>query len=280
MLRMLTLMLALANVLYFAWTEGLLASLNLEPATQTEPQRLEQQFRPGALRVSSPQESRQLGSTTAPIVEPAQAIEKPATSASSPAAPALPASSAAPALTTLTALPTLPTLPVSSAPSPAVSLAAAVRPKECLQAGPFDGAQTAALRTKLQSSLPDGSWAFENALEPGLWMVYMGKYSSQDAVTKKKSELRGLGVSFDALNNAALEPGLSLGRFDSKAAADADLVRIAKRGVRTAKVIALRAEVPGQVLKLAAVDADLRSKLEALKTQLPQLVGKALVACR
>lgn len=280
MLRVLTLMLALANVLYFAWTEGLLASLNLEPATQTEPQRLEQQFRPGALRVSSPQESRQLGSTTAPIVEPAQAIEKAATSASSPAAPALPASSAAPALTALPTLPALPALPASSAPSSAVSLATAVSPKECLQAGPFDGAQTAALRTKLQSSLPDGSWAFENALEPGLWMVYMGKYSSQDAVTKKKSELRGLGVSFDALNNAALEPGLSLGRFDSKAAADADLVRIAKRGVRTAKVIALRAEVRGQVLKLAAVDAELRSKLEALKTQLPQLVGKALVACR
>ena len=105
----------------------------------------------------------------------------------------------------------------------------------------------------------------------------MGKYNSVDAVTKKKGELRQLGVAFDALNNASLEPGLSLGIFTSQSEADAELVRIARRGVRTAKVIQAQGELRGQKVRFPAVDASLKARLETLK---PQLAGKALLACR
>lgn len=147
---------------------------------------------------------------------------------------------------------------------------------ECLQVGIFNEEQTVVLRERLISSLPAGSWVLESALEPARWLVYMGKYSNADAVAKKRGELRGLGVSFEALNNPNLEPGLSLGRFDSQAAADIDLARIAKKGVKTAKVIQERAEQRGQRLKLGAVNAALRSRLDAIK---PQLAGKPFQTC-
>lgn len=161
---------------------------------------------------------------------------------------------------------------LEAAPAPAPAI-----PTECLQAGLFTDAQTAALRSRLQSSLPAASWVLESAIEPARWMVYMGKYAGVEAVTRKKGELRQLSVSFEPLNNPALEPGLSLGTFASQADADAELARIAKRGVRTAKVIASVVESRGQKLKLAQVDAALRTQLDAIK---PELAGKPLQPCR
>lgn len=147
---------------------------------------------------------------------------------------------------------------------------------ECLQVGMFNEEQTMVLREKLVSSLPQNSWVIESALVPARWLVYMGKYNSDEAVVKKKSELRGMGVSFEALNNSALEPGLSLGNFKTQPEAQAELERIAKKGVKTAKVIQERAELRGQRLKLPSVDTALRSQLDAIQ---PQLAGKALLAC-
>ncbi len=155
--------------------------------------------------------------------------------------------------------------------------AAAPQPAaECLQAGLFTPEQTAALRAGLESSLPIGSWSLESSTEPGRWIVYMGKYNSDDALAKKRTELRGLGVSFEPLVNPALGPGLSLGHYGSQAEAERGLANAATRGVRTAKVVLERSEVRGQLLKLPAVDAALKAKLEPLKAQLS---GKPLQAC-
>jgi hypothetical protein len=147
---------------------------------------------------------------------------------------------------------------------------------ECLQAGLFTPEQTTALRAGLESSLPIGSWSLESSTEPGRWIVYMGKYNSDDALAKKRTELRGLGVSFEPLVNPALAPGLSLGHYGSQAEAERGLTNAATRGVRTAKVVLERPEARGQLLKLPAVDAALKAKLEPLKAQLS---GKPLQAC-
>ena len=147
---------------------------------------------------------------------------------------------------------------------------------ECLQVGMFNEEQTMVLREKLVSTLPQGSWVIESALVPARWLVYMGKYSSDEAVVKKKAQLRSLGVSFEALNNNALEPGLSLGSFKTQPEAEAELNRIAQKGVKTAKVMQERAELRGQRLRLPTVNAALRSQLDAIK---PQLAGKAFALC-
>jgi hypothetical protein len=161
----------------------------------------------------------------------------------------------------------------AAASAQAVATASAT---ECLQVGLFNEEQTMVLRERLANTLPQGSWVIEAVLVPARWLVYMGKYSSEESVAKKKVELRWLGVSFEALNNALLAPGLSLGNFKTQLEAEAALARIVKKGVKTAKVIQERAEQRGQRLKLAAVDAALRSQLDAIQ---PQLAGKALQPC-
>ena len=151
------------------------------------------------------------------------------------------------------------------------------RGPECLQAGLFDERQAVAVRQTLEPLLPPGSWSLDSGVEPPRWIIYMGKYLTPDAVNKKKAELRQIGVSFEGLSNAALEPGLSLGGFTSQGAAQQQLERLNQRGVRTARVIQEREEVRGQLLRLPQVDDTMRARLEEIRTVLN---GKPLRSCR
>lgn len=213
MLRLLVLLLLLANGTWYAWAHGLLQPWGFAPAQQAEPQRLAQQIRPEALRLLPREE--------------AQRAEAP-------------------------------------------------RPPECLQAGLLEDAAAAPLR-QLLAGWPAGSWQLEPVVEPGRWIVYMGKYPNADAVTRKKGELRQIGVSFESLANPELEPGLSLGGFATQAEANLHLERLSGRGVRTAKVVQERPDARGQRLTLPALDDGLRGRLDELR---PALGGKALRPCR
>ena len=73
-----------------------------------------------------------------------------------------------------------------------------------------------------------------------------------------------------------LNPGLSLGSFASKAEAEKALDQMNERGLRSARVMLERPELPSLWLKVPAADAAMRTRLDALK---PQLAGKALQAC-
>lgn len=66
MLRLLILFLLLANAVYFAWAQGQLQPLGLAPAQQTEPHRVAQQIKPGAVRVLSAEEVRKLETASRP----------------------------------------------------------------------------------------------------------------------------------------------------------------------------------------------------------------------
>lgn len=218
MLRLIVLLLLLANGAYFAWARGYLLPWGVGPAQQSEPQRVTQQLRPESLRVLKADEAKRAE----------------AAAASTP------------------------------------------RPAECLQAGLLEESQTSALTTALES-WPSGSWSLETATEPGRWIVYMGKYASDDLVNRKKGELRQLGISFEALGNPALEPGLSLGGFATEAEANRHLEALTQRGVRTARVTQERTETKGVRLVLPAVDDALRPKVDDLR---PILGTKPLRPCR
>ena len=58
MLRALVLLLVLLNAVYYAWSHGQLRAYGWAPGEQREPQRLEQQLRPDAIRVLPPDEGR------------------------------------------------------------------------------------------------------------------------------------------------------------------------------------------------------------------------------
>ena len=218
MLRLLVLILLLANGLFYAWSDGWLRAYGFAPAPVNEPQRVQQQIRPENVTLISAKEADQ-----------AQAQAQ-------------------------------------------SDLAA----KACLQAGPFDDAQASQLRKALDASLPSGSWQLEIVKEPARWLVYMGKYATPDLLAKKRGELADLGIKADRVAPDEVGPGLSLGRFESEAAAKVELARLAGKGVHSARVVQERASSTASMLKLPVVSDDLRAKLDDVK---PALAGKALLPC-
>jgi hypothetical protein len=219
MLRFFVLLLLLANGAYFAWSQGHLASLGWMPAVQSEPQRLQAQIKPEAIRLLSPAEIKRVEA-------------------------------------------------LAAAPAPKAA--------ECLQSALLDTNQANAVKAAM-AKLPTSAFSLQEATEPARWIIYMGKYANADALAKKKAELRDLGISHETLKNPSLEPGLSIGVFASQTAANEGLAQMARRGVRTAKVVQEAPERKGQILKLPAVDDALRSQLDPIKTA----VGAAgLLSCK
>ena len=246
MIGRLVVLLIVANVAWAAWSQGWLRALGLGPATQAEPQRLEQQVRPEMLRVQ-------------PQAQPASASPSAAPSAAQ-SVPATPEPAATSYVT--------PVVELASAPAPA-------EPKACLQAGQFDEPQIAALR-RAAAGLPDGSWRLDAVNKPGRWMVYVGKLADADAVRTKRTELRNMGVDTDR-PGAAMEPGLSLGRFSSEEAAQRALTDLNRKGVRTARVVQERREAASYWLRLPSADAALRQ--QASSSLKSVLEGKDFSPC-
>ena len=169
-------------------------------------------------------------------------------------------------------------LPATAAPE--VPQVPQVPQVQCLQAGPFTEKQAAALDRRLRGAAspvhPAGSWVFESPPGAVRWIIYLGRYISQEALGRRRARLEQLGVAFETPVSAQLRPGLSLGNFGSKAEADNALAQMTGSGLRSAKVVAERPEAPSQWLKFPAADASLRTWLESFK---PPLLDKALQAC-
>ena len=144
----------------------------------------------------------------------------------------------------------------------------------CLQAGALDEAQAEAWR-RAARALPQGSWQLERSTTPARWMVYMGRFADNAVLAQRRAELKARNVAFDK-PGAALEPGLSLGRFTSEEAAQRALVTLSNQGVRTARVVEERPETSTYMLRLPLVDAGLQAQLDALR---PALAGKPLRPC-
>jgi hypothetical protein len=249
MLRVLVLALLLANGVYLVWAQGLLTAYGFGPVIQAEPERLNQQINPEAiqlLEVSVGRPSQQASFTGVPPPRPAASAPSPTPAASMPAVPQPPAPPPAPAA------------PV------------------CLQAGLFTERQVNAMRPRLQARLPADSWKFESTAEPARWIVYMGKYISRDAMNRKRVLLEQKGVPYQMPVSPALTPGLVLGSYNTKADAEAAQDKLNERGIRSARVVPERPEVPTHWLKLPAADAALQAKV---KTFIPMLSGKRLQAC-
>ncbi|QXL83887.1 SPOR domain-containing protein [Comamonas sp. NLF-1-9] len=152
--------------------------------------------------------------------------------------------------------------PADTPPAAAALAQAAAEPAACLQAGPLNEERAKGLRSAL-ASLPAGSWTLEPSEVPARWMVYMGRFADEEALARKRAELRALKLAFDR-PGPALEPGLSLGRFASEEAAQQGLADLVARGVRTARVVQERAAQPRYTLVLPAATAGLRAQLDAL----------------
>lgn len=261
MLRLALIVLLLANAGYYAWSQGLLQPWGLAPQEQAESQRVREQLHPDTLQILKVSPGRPSAAVTPPA---GQAPSSP----SDPGAPATPTSAA-----TGASAPT-PALPPADTAAPTAATAPPGRPAQCLQAGLFDERQADALRAAA-AQLPQGTWALEPTPLPGRWMVYMGRFEDNEALDKKRTELRSRNVDFDRAGGT-LEPGLSLGRFASEEAARREVSNLANKGVRTARVVQERQDSTGYMLRLPAVSDGLRPQLDALRGA---LAGKSLRAC-
>jgi hypothetical protein len=221
MLRALIAALLLANLGFYAWSQGWLDDIvGVHAAGDHEPERLSRQVRPDTVRILA-------------------------------AGSAIDAASAAP----VTALPTF----------------------ACLEAGPFSDAELSAAQTAAQSGLPGTTLADVKVDKPGVWLVYMGRYATRDAMIKKEDELRRRNTPFDEVREpAALAPGLSLGRFGDRAAANKALDSLSQQGVHTARVVELTPASSSHVLRLDKADSALAGQATALKLA---GLGKGFAPC-
>jgi hypothetical protein len=164
-------------------------------------------------------------------------------------------------------------LPAGAASGAAGEVAAT----RCLEAGPFSDTEIVAAQTAAQVALPGGSWVTVKTEQPGSWIVYMGRYTSADALTKKEDELKRRKLPFEEVRDtAALAPGLSLGRFDARATATQALERFAQLGIHTARVVELAPASTHHVLRVEKADAALAARIAALRVE---ALGKGFAAC-
>ena len=177
-LRFFVFLLALANLVFFAYVQGWFGLWGWQARAQSEPQHLQNQLHPDALALVQARNEQQK--------------------------------------------------------------AARDNPTQCLLS-PLLGAQMAApVLKQIQASLPAQSWQSIPLNTPGRWMIYMGRYPDEQAVARKKDELKRFRVSaFDTVP-PAYQPGFSLGGFDDLSHAEAALkenIRKAEESVAKGKVI-------------------------------------------
>jgi cell division protein FtsN len=267
MLRWVIWLLVIANVGYFAWSQGHLGQLGLGPAEQREPERLNAQIHPEAQRLLNgpkPDDTPQATTTQPGASAPAPETSGPASVAPTPDAPAEPA-------------PAPVTAPAPPVPEPVAAPVASNEPRSCWQASVFNETQADTLRAALTLlDLPSGSWTFNESRSGGRWIVYMGRYDNDEQLDRKKAELRDIKVSFREVSAPGLSPGLALGTYSSEAAAEQALKDATKQGVRTAQVAQERAESRNFTLRLPSITAAQRSAVANVGSA---LAGKSLERC-
>ncbi|MCW7536672.1 hypothetical protein OOT46_02215 [Aquabacterium sp. A7-Y] len=245
MLRVLLVLLLLANLGFYAWSHGLLEGVVSAPPNQREPERLRDQVRPEAIRLpgETPRPGAALQLPGAGL-QPAVAADTGATSAALTGA-----ASAAAAITTA-----------------------------CLESGHFTEAEFTTARAVLRTQLPADAWRPILHEKAGVFMLYLGRFPTRDAMQRRQAELRPLGVKAEeVLNSPGFEFGLSLGRYTDKREAEAGLAALQGKGLRAARLVTITPPVLTYSVRVPAADEALQSQLQTLK---PRLNGRGFSACR
>ena len=275
MLRIVFLLLVLANAGYYLWSHGHLAGMGLAPVVQSEPQRLQEQIKPEALTIDKPAQARNEASPQQP---------EPVADAKPEAQPEVKAEAKADAKPE-----SKPEEKSLEKPDPPVTTAAkdnkdskdtkeakeVKEPESCYQASGIEEKQADTIRRALAGK-PAKDWDLVASHKDGRWMVYMGKFPDAEFLDRKRGELRLMNIDFDRAGGN-LEPGLSLGRFSSEEAAQRQLASFVRQGVRTARVVQERPEVTTYALRLPKATVSFKNEVAALAGK--NLLPRALQAC-
>lgn len=258
MLRLLVVILMVANLGLYAWSQGWLShALGMAPDGDREPQRLSAQIDPAALRVLAPAGGAAIDRTPPPVDAPPPDPAQTATSAPETAVTPEAASSPAPAPMPANAQPT--------SPVPGTAAAAEATAPVCMEAGPFNAAEWRRAEAALRALLDEGRWVPTVRERPGKWMVYVGPYNSDAIMEKRAATLRKLGIDYNEVSNMPdYEPGFDFGRYTDEDAARSLKARLTDQGIKYVRVVPL---VPGgtfTTVRIAKADAALLPRLEKL----------------
>lgn len=270
MLRSLVLILLIVNAAFFAWSQGWLNQIvGVQPDAQHEPQRMGQQIQADKIVVQTPGAARAAKAPQKSGIAAADAMSIASTPTAGASASSAPASVATMAQA---AAPSSPTTAAQASPT------ADNKDTKCVEAGPFSASEYASLEANLKPVLPAGSWGSRTVAIQGLWLVYMGPYVDADMLERKQAELRRIrGLNFEEVRTPAnLALGISLGRFNRQEDADAGLIAMRNRGIRTARIVNVRPAMEVQVLRVPRASVGMQVTLASMK--LPQ--GKGFSACR
>lgn len=240
-MRLLVAALVAANLLVLAWVLGWVG-----PGTrEREPERLAAQVAPDAVEVVGS------GAASAPGTS---GMATPATRPPSPA-PATPAPAVEPAP------------PAASAPAAATPAASAPGERAaCLEVGPLAAGEVAAAERALRDLQSSGlAWTQQKSERGGVFIVYLGKFPDEAALAKRRDELRKAQIPFDELRSSSdLQPGLSFGRYENRAAADTALDELRNRGVKAARVVIITPPATVTMLRVERAEPTLATRLTQL----------------
>ena len=157
------------------------------------------------------------------------------------------------------------------------SARAAAAALACLEAGPFSETQVGNAESVLQPLLPPGSWTNLRSERPAVWIVYMGKFATPELMARKQVEVGRTRIEFEEVRNAPeLEPGLALGRFDSREAAERALAQYTQRGLRSARVVELTPPTSSHMLRVEKASSAVLAQVTALRNE---SLGTGFAAC-
>ncbi|MEY2873462.1 MAG: hypothetical protein RLZZ373_833 [Pseudomonadota bacterium] len=251
MLRALVVILMLANLAFYGWTQGWLTDvLGLSPDGDREPQRLGMQVDPAALRVLGTGSASRPATPAAP--RPASPAQIPTPEAFEPPTPASAAADSPPA-----------------EPAPPV----------CLEAGPFSQAEWRVAENALRNTLGEGPWQLTTREKPGSWMVYVGPYKSRAVMDNRADQLRKMEIAFEEARDLPEEylPGFVFGRHGAEADARALQARLMGQKVKYVRVVPLVKPTALHTVRIQKADADIQERVAALK---PRLSGHLFETCK
>jgi len=224
--------LALANLVFFAWEQGVFGGL---PEAGREPERVNRQVEADRISVLTQPDVQALR-------QKAKDVPRDASSAGSPSGAA-------------------------SAGSPIA--AADLVGMSCVEIGDFTIESAGKVRQRLEALSIGDRLTVRSVEAPGWFMVYVPPFKTRAEVDKRADELRKAGVKelLVILDNTPMRFGIALGSFKDQELANRHAADLDRRGIKGVKVADKPASVPVTRFQLRAVDAPVAETLRAVQKE-------------
>jgi cell division protein FtsN len=226
------LLLALANLVFFAWQQGVFGGL---PEAGREPERVNRQVEPERIHVLTQQEVQALR---------VKAKENPR---EAPPAPPPPGSSAVPA------------------PIAAADLAGS----SCVEVGDFTIENSERVRQRLATLATGERLTVRSVDAPGWFMVFVPPFKTRAEADRKADELRKAGVKelLVIADNSPMRYGIALGSFKDQDLANRHFADLERRGIKGVRVADKPSNVQVTRFQVRPVDAPMADALRSVQKE-------------